>query len=113
MTREEEIINAANELCNSFRGSKTYKLGFEIGAKWADEHPKSPWISVEDDLPCNHEELMSRRLFSYEKETVQVLTLLPDGDIVIDFMVHNRGKWKWWSHHRPTHWFPIPKLPKE
>lgn len=113
MTREEEIINAANVLCNSFRGGKTYKLGFEIGAKWADEHPKSPWISVEDDLPCNHEELMSRRLFSYEKETVQVLTLLPDGDIVIDFMVHNRGKWKWWSHHRPTHWFPIPKLPKE
>ena len=50
MTREEEIINAANELCNSFRGSKTYKLGFEIGAKWADEHPKSPWISVEDDI---------------------------------------------------------------
>ena len=113
MTREEEIINAANELCNSFRGGKTYKLGFEIGVKWADEHPKSPWISVEDDLPCNHEELMAKRLFSYEKETVHVLTLLPDGDIVIDFMVHNRGKWKWWSHHRPTHWFPIPEPPKE
>ena len=113
MTREEEIINAANELCNSFRGGKTYKLGFEIGVKWADEHPKSPWISVEDDLPCNHEELMAKRLFSYEKETVHVLTLLPDGDIVIDFMIHNRGKWKWWSHHRPTHWFPIPEPPKE
>ena len=74
---------------------------------------KSPWISVEDDLPCNHEGLMAKRLFSYEKETVHVLTLLPDDDIVIDFMVRNRGKWKWWSHHRPTHWFPIPKLPKE
>lgn len=69
------------------------------------------WISAGDDLPCNHEELMAKRLFSYEKETVHVLTLLPDGDIVIDFMVRNRGKWKWWSHHRPTHWFPIPKLP--
>lgn len=113
MTREEEIINAANELCNSFRGGKTYKLGFEIGVEWADEHPKSPWISVKDDLPCNHEELMAKRLFSYEKETVHVLTLLPGGDIVIDFMVRNRGKWKWWSHHRPTHWFPIPEPPKE
>ena len=70
------------------------------------------WISVEDDLPCNHEEFISRRLFSYEKETIHVLTLLPDGDIIIDFMVHNRGKWKWWSHHRPTHWFPIPEPPK-
>ena len=86
---------------------------FIEGAKWADEHTKSPWISVEDDLPCNHEELMAKRLFSYEKETVHVSTLLSDGDIVIDFMVHNRGKWKWWSHHRPTHWFPIPEPPKE
>ena len=71
------------------------------------------WISVEDDLPCNHEEFISRRLFSYEKETIHVLTLLPDGDIIIDFMVHDRGKWKWWSRHRPTHWFPIPEPPKE
>ena len=69
--------------------------------------------SVEDDLPCNHEEFISRRLFSYEKETIHVLTLLPDGDIIIDFLVHDRGKWKWWSHHRPTHWIPIPKPPKE
>ena len=71
------------------------------------------WISVEEDLPCSHEELMAKRLFSYEKETVHVLTLLPDGDILIDFMVRNRGKWKWWSHHRPTHWFPIPEPPKQ
>ena len=71
------------------------------------------WISVDEDLPCNHEEFISRRLFSYEKETIHVLTLLPDGDIIIDFMVHDRGKWKWWSRHRPTHWFPIPEPPKE
>ena len=36
---------------------------FEKGADWADEHPlpykeKSPWISVEDDLLCNHEEMI-------------------------------------------------------
>ena len=28
---------------------------FIEGAKWADNNPKSPWISVNDDLPCNHE----------------------------------------------------------
>ena len=83
---------------------------FLEGAKFALDNQ---WICVEDDLPCNHEGLMAKRLFSYEKETVHVLTLLPDGDIVIDFMVHNRGKWKWWSHHRPTHWMPIPEPPKQ
>ena len=82
---------------------------FLESAKFALENQ---FINVKDDLPCNHKELMAKRLFSYEKETVHVLTLLPDGDIVIDFMVHNRGKWKWWSHHRPTHWFPIPEPPK-
>ena len=116
MTREEEIDNAKTAFYKTVLEDDYYydpRDCFEEGAKWADEHPKSPWISVEDDLPCNHEELMAKRLFSYEKETVHVLTLLPGGDIVIDFMVRNRGKWKWWSHHRPTHWFPIPELPKE
>ena len=128
MTREEQIKKQADiytddasnytEWSDDGGWSDTNDIdlvekAFIEGAKWADEHPKSPWISVEDDLPCNHEELMAKRLFSYEKETVHVLTLLPDGDIVIDFMVHNRGKWKWWSHHRPTHWFPIPEPPKE
>ena len=115
MTREEEMDNAKTAFYERVLEDDYYydpRDCFEEGAKWADAHPKSPWISVEDDLPCNHEELMAKRLFSYEKETVHVLTLLPDGDIVIDFMVRNRGKWKWWSHHRPTHWFPIPELPK-
>ena len=128
MTREEQIKKQADiytddasnytEWSDDGGWSDTNDIdlvekAFIEGAKWADEHTKSPWISVEDDLPCNHEELMAKRLFSYEKETVHVSTLLSDGDIVIDFMVHNRGKWKWWSHHRPTHWFPIPKPPKE
>ena len=115
MTREDiEQLNVLVPYCfETDQEEHWYNIGLKHGLEIADEHPKSPWISVKDDLPCNHEELMAKRLFSYEKETVHVLTLLPDGDIVIDFMVHNRGKWKWWSHHRPTHWFPIPELPKE
>ena len=38
---------------------KHYQKGFTAGVKWADEHPKSPWINVKDDLPCNHEELLN------------------------------------------------------
>ena len=110
MTREEEIINAANELCNSFRGGKTYKLGFEIGVKWADAHPKSPWISVEDDLPCNHEELIiDNPLY---KRTKPVVCNKPCG-IRVDQMVYDMSLNGWyWTGETPTHWFPAPELPK-
>ena len=116
MTREEEIINAANELCNSFRGGKTYKFGFEIGAEWADEHPKSPWISVEDDLPCNHEELIidEQLLYIYDKRTKPVICNKSYGVCCVGIMIYNvdRNAWHWVSE-KPTHWFPIPELPKE
>ena len=110
MTREEEIINAANELCNSFRGGKTYKLGFEIGVKWADEHPKSPWISVKDDLPCNHEELIvDTPLY---KRTKPVVCNKPCG-IRVDQMVYDMSLNGWyWTGETPTHWFLAPELPK-
>ena len=65
MSRELEINNASQDYIITeynhkyliFR--KDVKSSFESGAKWADENPKSPWISVEDDLPCDHEELLN------------------------------------------------------
>lgn len=65
MTREEaEIRNAIDTTFPIFNTEKgrTYEqalmaTGFEAGIKWADNNPKSLWVSVEDDLPCNHEEL--------------------------------------------------------
>ena len=110
MTREEEIINAANELCNSFRGGKTYKLGFEIGVKWADEHPKSPWISVEYDLPCNHKELLMIDNQQYS-ETFEVFATNKYGDIWTDCMINDNGEWRW-HDFEPAYWMIAPKLPK-
>ena len=94
---------------------------FLEGAKFALENQ---WISVDDDLPCNHEELMSKYpLRFYKKQTVNVLTLLPNGSVATDSMGYRERwwngirwdgeRWEWWSHRRPTHWFPIPKLSKK
>ena len=94
---------------------------FLEGAKFVLENQ---WISVDDDLPCNHEELMSKYpLRYYKKQTDNVLTLLPNGSVVTDSMGDRKRwwngiqwdgeKWEWWSHRRPTHWLPIPKLPKD
>ena len=72
------------------------------------------WISVNDDLPCNHEELLSKEKEGY---TESVMAYTNIGVIFISMRKYNDG-WKWeTSHYFPriiiTHWFPIPELPKE
>lgn len=111
MTREEEIKRASGELFNSAPCSKTYKMGFEAGAMWADANPKSSWISVEDDLPCNNPNNIH---FGFTNRV-----LATDGkNISIACMKKNKNnKWVWCNEnsielsHVTTHWMPIIKLP--
>lgn len=65
MTREKEIQHKAGSISDgmiahniSQSECKGYYEGYIDGANWEDNHPKSPWISVNDDLPCNHKELL-------------------------------------------------------
>ena len=84
--------------------------GFEEGVKWADNNPKSPWINVNDDLPCNHEELFENSSI-YDKETKCVIACDNEHNIDFDYMVNCDGKWSWARNESNTHWFIIPKLP--
>lgn len=85
--------------------------GFGCGVNWADAHPKSPWISVKDDLPCNHEELIIDE--PLDKHTKPVVCNMHYG-ISVGIMVYNTNRNAWyWIGTTPTHWFPIPELPKE
>ena len=114
MTREEaEIRNAIDTTFPIFNTEKgrTYEqalmaTGFEAGIKWADNNPKSPWISVEDDLPCNHKELLNP---DGKGETSYVVAII-HGYVIMSRMYKLNGKW-YWENDEPTHWFPIPKLP--
>ena len=65
------------------------------------------WISVEHDLPCNHEELIS---LDDKRDTTYVIALVHE--YIIFRMCKIDGKWQW-QNDEPTHWFPIPKLPEE
>ena len=87
---------------------------FIEGAKWADNNPKSPWISVEDDLPCNHEELITTD-GHHEKNTICVITINKYGIIESNYMaLYDDGKWGWkYGVPAPCYWMLIPKLPKE
>ena len=111
MTREEEIDNAKTAFYERVLEDDYYydpRDCFEEGAKWADEHHKSPWISVEDDLPCNHEELLEAKC-----QTKEVFVIKASGFFDICYMQKIDGKWIWFPYKSIEYWMPIPKLPKE
>lgn len=124
MTREE-VKYASKDYVNYLLDKQEYhnekyteydiKQAFEKGAEWADEHPKSPWISVEDDLPCNHKELIDKEI----NMTKRVLVLCKDWKSNITpnmmgmFFIENCWQWTCEIYFKVTHWMPIPNLPEE
>ena len=119
MTREEEIEKAvygySKQLENRMNGidyfnQENVEYAFIDGIEWADANPKSTWISVDEDLPCNHKEL----LLSTGYHTVTVFTYKKSGACGMDNMIVRNGKWEWeaWKENY-LYWMPIPKFPKE
>ena len=106
MTREEEITKAAADYCETNEPSlvRCGDYSFIKGVEWSDK--KSPWISVENDLPCNHDD------FIYFGTTTLVLTRLEDGNFYVTYMRKSKvtNGWYWITAKPVTHWMPIPKL---
>ena len=116
MTREEEIREAIDKIFPCTNGGRCYEQslgasGFELGVHWADKTHENPWISVNDDLPCNHEELLDPSC-EYN-ETVIVLTVCGNGYYLNWMKLERYGKWEWHSVKNVTHWMKLPELPKE
>ena len=128
MTREEQIKKQADiytddasnytEWSDDGGWSDTNDIelvekAFIEGAKWADEHPKSPWISVKDDLPCNNPNNIH---FGF---TNKVFAIDYNKNIFIAYMTKYNNKWIWCRDDNfnlsyiITHWMPIPELPKK
>ena len=122
MTRERQINIAASkyiednsvgvEVCIS-----SHKDSFIEGAEWADANLKSPWISVEDDLPCNHEDMyqMSGALLYTDDVLVLAGNMVLVSRRLVTCMIFDdsTGKWKWNTPFHVKHWMPIPKLEEE
>ena len=64
---------------------------FLEGAKFALENQ---WTSVEDDLPCNHMDLIYDTEISEGTETMSVCVANEDGYIWDDYMIYENGKWR-------------------
>lgn len=123
MTREEKIKCASKDYINYLLDKQEYhnenyteydiQQAFEKGAQWADNNPKSPWISVKDKLPCNEKDLIVEILKGVELRTKKVGVLSIDGYIDISYMysLPPHG-WHWNTNDTITHWFPLPERPK-
>ena len=116
LTREDiEELNDIEPYCfETDREEQWFNVGLQYGLDVADSDPISPWISVEDDIPCNHEELITTN-GRYEKNTIYVITIDKYGIIEGNHMVlYDNGKWEWkYGVPAPCYWMLIPKLPKE
>ena len=96
MTLQEKIQKKAE-------GYGKLAPAFLEGAEFALENQ---WISVEEDLPCNHEELLDGNI------TRQIFVRKKNGEYGISFMI-NFTRWEFIiGLENVTHWMPIPKLPK-
>ena len=116
MTREEiEKLNEPEPYCfETDREEQWYKVGLREGLETADYNPKSPCISVNDDLPCNHKKMM-RNPCIFKPETVEVLVKVnykTSPLFRVDYMIFDDDRWKWGRNFGITHWMPIPKLPE-
>lgn len=83
---------------------------FLEGAKFALENQ---WISVDEDLPCNHEEFIV--VNDGDIITKGVYTFSDFFGFTTNYMRKNGSEWCWFFPFKGsiTHWFPIPELPKE
>ena len=114
MTREEQIYEASIEYSENEVDkiiSSNSLNSFISGAKWSDNNPKSPWISIKDDLPCNHSELICGIENTEGVETIDVFAANQYGHIQTDYMVYENGKWLW-NDFTPDFWMIAPKVPK-
>ena len=81
---------------------------FLEGANFALENQ---WISVKDDLPYNHPELITCESSIYSEVTIPVIAVIHNF-IIMSKMYKEDDKW-YWENDEPTYWFPIPQPPKE
>ena len=82
---------------------------FLIGADYA---LNNQWVNVDDDLPCNHKELISLYKSSENLMVTEYVVVVVYGYKLLSRMYELNGKW-YWETDEPTHWMPIPDLTEE
>ena len=117
LTREAiKQLNDIEPYCfETDREEQWFNIGLQYGLDVADSDPISPWISVEDDLPCNHSDLV----LTYNDIPFLTKRVLVMTDIHTLFLCdmkkdNNRGWiWNYSTKDKIIYWLPIPELPEK
>lgn len=114
LTRETiEQLNDIEPYCfETDREEQWFNVGLQYGLGVADSNPILPWINVNDDLPCNHKELISPDKSSENLTVTEYVVAVVYGFKLLSRMYELDGKW-YWETDEPTHWLPIPEPPKK
>ena len=110
MTREDIIYEAANKYSEYLYDTTTANNGFIAGAKWADSNPVLPWISVEDDLPYKHSDLVYPLTGGSIEITQVVIVKDSNGDIGLSSMCGEDDNWEWATKGDWEYWMPVSAL---
>ena len=106
MTREEQIKTEAKKYYSE--DIKCYDA-FLHGVEFAEK--LSTWISVEEDLPYKHKELLYENPEFLHKSTKLVLIRIKEDIYNVAFMYNAGNGWYWdFELDKITHWMPIPGL---
>lgn len=115
MTREEEIRQAATKIAKEWYCGPEDEFHCEVEkleemGQWADEHPKNPWISVDDRLP--EEEDYQYEYNAPHRARSSCNVIITDGVIINrGYFSYARMRWEWNEREiKVTHWMPIPEL---
>ena len=106
MTREEQIKAEAKKYY-----SEDIKCldAFLHGVEFAES--LSPWISIEEDLPFKHKELLYENLEFLSQATKLVLIRTEENLHDVSFMYNYGHEWNWdYELDKVTHWMPIPEI---
>lgn len=120
MTRKEEIKCASKDYINYLLDKQEYhnenyteydiQQAFEKGAKWADNHPKSPWIKFTEKFLPQQEPIIIAMKNKNKEDGIWLYDLCKffGGDYTDNNNWEDKVNWE-----IPIYWMPIPNLPKE
>lgn len=117
MTREEEIRKAIDTIFPIPASAKgrdyeqaLMATGFQAGAQWADNNPKSPWIKFTEKFPPHQEPIIIAMKNKNKEDGIWLYDLCKffGGDYIDNNNWEEKVNWE-----IPIYWMPIPNLPKQ
>lgn len=94
----------------TYREERWFNVGLKYGLKTADNDPALPWISVEEDLPYNHEDMTYPNSGGSIKFTQIVIVQDENGKVDVSGMFGENGVWKWSLRGEWKYWMPVSAL---